>query len=194
MVKLHTTRDGVLRPARHRALQPLPILWLVLLWCTLWGSFSPMIVAGGVVAAVVVCVVFPLPPLAVDVRIRPARALWLLLGFLVDVVRASLQVTGIVLRRRPVRNAVIGVDLTSSSDFVLTGVASMLSLVPGSVVVEVRRSTHTLFLHVLDVPDQAAAEQFRAEALAVEQRFLAAFAPKDPVEAGAAPHAPGADR
>ncbi len=46
--------------------------------------------------------------------------------------------------------------------------------------VEVRRSTHTLYLHVLDVDDAEAAERFRRDALAVEDRFLAAFEPVEP--------------
>ncbi len=159
-------------------MQPIPILWLTLVWCTLWGSFSPLLLVSGVLAAVIVSVVFPLPALEADVRLRPLKLVRLGLGFLVDVVRASIEVTGVVLRRRGVRNAVVSVDLTSQSDFVLTGVAAMLSLVPGSVVVEVRRSSHTLFLHVLDVPDREAAERFRHQALAVERRFLEAFPPK----------------
>jgi multicomponent Na+:H+ antiporter subunit E len=175
---VRTRRDGTKRPARYRAVQPIPILWLTLVWCTLWGSFSPMMLVGGVLVAVIVSVVFPLPALEADVRVRPLRLVWLVAGFLVDVVRASIQVTGVVLRRRGVRNAVVSVDLRSSSDFVLTGVAAMLSLVPGSVVVEVRRSSHTLFLHVLDVPDRAAAERFRQQALEVERKFLQAFPPK----------------
>lgn len=179
MAKLTATRDGGVRPSRYRAVQPLPLLWLTLLWCTLWGSFSLQIIVGGVLVAILVCVIFPLPPLRVDLRVRPLRAVGLVAGFLLDVVRASVEVTGVVLSRRQLRNAVVQVDLTSSSDFVLTGVASMLSLVPGSVVVEVRRSTHTLFLHVLDVPDAAAAEAFRQRALGVEQRFLAAFPPRE---------------
>lgn len=180
MVKMHTTKDGVLRPSRYRALQPLPLLWLTLLWCTLWGSFSPMMLVSGVGVSVLVCIVFPLPPLRADLSVRPWRALLLVLGFLRDVVRASIEVTGVVLRRRGVRNAVVEVDLASSSDFVLTGVAAMLSLVPGSVVVEVRRSTHTLFLHVLDVSDAAGAERFRQKALEVERQFLAAFPQRFP--------------
>lgn len=167
------------RSRRRRAVQPLAVLWLTLVWCTLWGTFTPMLVAGGVVVAVVVCLVFPLPALQPDVRVHPVKLLALLARFAADVLRASLEVTGVVLRRRPLRNAVIGVDLETTSDFVLTGVAALLSLVPGSVVVEVRRSTYTLFLHVLDVPDVAAAEAFRDEALAVERRFVAAFAPRE---------------
>ncbi|MGN0063085.1 MAG: Na+/H+ antiporter subunit E [Nocardioides sp.] len=171
-------RDGSVRPARYRAVQPWSIAWLTLVWVTLWGHVTPMLVVSGVLVAVIMSITFPLPPLAIGVHVRPVRLVLLAARFLVDVIRASIQVTGVVLRRRPVRNAVVAVDLRSDSDFVLTGVAAMLSLVPGSVVVEARRSTHTLFLHVLDVEDRAAAEAFRAEALAVEDRFLAAFVPR----------------
>ena len=58
----------------------------------------------------------------------------------------------------------IEVDLRTHSDFVLTVVAEMVSLVPGSLVVEARRSTHTLFLHVLDARDQAGVDDARAGA------------------------------
>ncbi|WP_127479488.1 Na+/H+ antiporter subunit E [Nocardioides pantholopis] len=175
--QLRTRRDGSSRPVRYRALQPMAVVWLTVVWLLLWGSFSPLLVLSGVLVAVLSCLAFPLPPISLFTRVHPWRLVTLVAGFLVSIVRASIEVSMVVLRRRPVRNAVIAVDLESSSDFVLTGVAAMLSLVPGSVVVEARRSTHTLYLHVLDVPDRAAAERFRAEALAVEQRFLAAFVP-----------------
>lgn len=165
------------RPSRYRAVQPWSIAWLTLLWVTLWGAVTPMLVVSGVLVSVLMSLVFPMPRLDFGVRVRPVRLVLLGVRFLADVIRASVEVTGVVLRRRPVRNAVVAVDLDSDSDFILTGVAAMLSLVPGSIVVEARRSTHTLFLHVLDVPDRAAADAFREEALAVERRFVAAFVP-----------------
>ena len=177
-----TRRDGTSRPARHRAVQPLAVVWLTLVWLALWGEVAPLYVLGGVVVAVGICLVFPLPPLDLAARVRPLLLLALVARFLVDVVRASVQVSRVVLRRGHVRNAVVAVDLESSSDFVLTLVAAMLSLVPGSVVVEARRSTHTLYLHVLDVPDAEAAEAFRRSALALEQRVLAALPPRAPEE------------
>lgn len=180
----HTRRDGTSRPSRHRAVQPVPVAWLVLVWTALWGDLSVLVIASGVVVAVLVCLVFPLPPVVLFSQVRVWPLIVLTAGFMIDIVRASVQVSLVVLRRRPVRNAVVAVDLESSSDFVLTGVAAMLSLVPGSVVVEVRRSTHTLYLHVLDTPDRERAEEFRAEALAVEQRFLAAFVPREEHDAG----------
>jgi multicomponent Na+:H+ antiporter subunit E len=180
--KMRTRRDGTVRPVRYQAVQPFALVWLTLVWLALWGDVSVLLVLSGLLVAVLACLAFPLPPVRLESRIRPLRLVALVLRFVVDVVRASLEVSGVVLRRRPVRNAVVAVDLRSSSDFVLTGVAAMLSLVPGSIVVEARRSTHTLYLHVLDVPDAAAAERFRQEALAVEDRFLAAFEPAPPAQ------------
>ena len=179
---LRTRRDGTTRPARHRAVQPFSVAGLTVVWLALWGDVTPLLLAGGVLVAVLVCLAFPLPPLQVGLRVRPLLLVLLVLHFLADVVRASVEVAAVVLRRRPVTNAVVAVDLESSSDFVMTLVAAMLSLVPGSVVVEARRSTHTLYLHVLDVPDAQAAERFRREALDLEQRVLRALAPRPGTE------------
>lgn len=176
-------RDGTTRPARHRAVQPAAVVWLTVAWVLLWGTVSVKIVLSGALVAVLACLAFPLPPVRLHARVRPWALLRLVAVFLVAVVRASLEVSWVVLRRAPVRNAVVAVRLRTSSDFALTGVAAILSLVPGSVVVEARRSTHTLYLHVLDTPDSDAVERFRAQAHVVEQRFLAAFVPEEEVEA-----------
>lgn len=175
--RMRVARDGSLKPARYRWLQPWSLLWLTLFWMGLWGSWSPGIVLSGLAAAALASWAFPLPPVDLGSKVRVLPLLWLGIRFLLDIVYASVLVSLVVLRRRPVRNAVMKVDLHSDSDFVLTGVAAMLTLVPGSIVVEARRSTHTLFLHVLDVDDEAAVERAREHALAVERRFLRAFEP-----------------
>ena len=164
------------RPARARGLQPWTLVWLTLVWVALWGDLSLFNVVSGLLVAVVVCLVFPLPSLRMHLRIRPLRLAWLVLRFLADVVMASVQVawTTLQLHRQP-RNAVIEVGLRTPSDFVLTMVAEMSSLVPGSLVVEARRSTHTLFLHVLDARDQAGVDRMRRDVLALERRVVLAF-------------------
>jgi multicomponent Na+:H+ antiporter subunit E len=152
------------------------VAWLTVVWVLLWGSLSAGTVVGGVVVGTSVCLVFPLPPLRMRVKVRPLRLAWLILHFLWDVVAASVQVARTTLRfgRQPI-NAVIEVDLRTASDFVLTVVAEMVSLVPGSLVVEARASTHTLFLHVLDVGDRAGAEAFREQVFALERRVVLAL-------------------
>lgn len=172
--QLRTRRDGSVRQARYRALQWPVVLWLTLVWVALWRDLSPGTLALGVLVAVLVCLVFPLPPLRMRLRIRPLPLAWLVVRFGWDVVVSSIQVARVALRPRPPVNAVVQVDLVTPSDFVLTVVGEMTSLIPGSIVVEARRSTHTLFLHVLDVRDTEGAERFKRSVLAQEQRVLRA--------------------
>ena len=168
--------DGSVRPSRYRALQPAALIWLTAVWVALWGDVSVANVLSGAVLGVVVCLVFPLPPVRMNLRVRPLALLWLVLRFLMDVVVASGEVAWKVLTLRGApRNAVIEVNLRTPSDFVLTVVGEMTSLVPGSVVVEARRSSHTLFLHVLDARDEAGVEKMREATYALERRVVLAF-------------------
>lgn len=167
--------------SRLRLLQWPVVLWLTLVWCALWGSLEPKILLFGALVGLAVCVVFPLPRLRADGVVRPWPVLVLLGRFLADVVVASVRVSATTVRPGQPRSAIVAVDLTTPSDLVLTVVAELVSLVPGSVVIETRRSTHTLFLHVLDAPDAAAVERARTSALAQEQRVLRAFARSEAV-------------
>ena len=168
--------DGTVRPSRYRALQPSALIWLTVVWVVLWGDISIANILSGAALAVVICLVFPLPPVHMKLRVRPLRLLWLVVRFLMDVVVASVEVAWKVLTlRRPPENAVIEVNLRTPSDFVLTIVGELTSLVPGSVVVEARRSSHTLFLHVLDARDEAGVEKMREATYALERRVVLAF-------------------
>ena len=168
--------DGSPKPARFRGLQLSVVVWLTVVWVALWGELSVFNVVTGVLVAVLVCLVFPLPRLELHLHVRPLRLAWLIVHFLSDVVVASAQVawTTLQFHRQP-RNAVIEVELRTPSDFVLTIVGEMTSLVPGSLVVEARRSTHSLFLHVLDARNQAGIDKMRREVFALERRIVLAF-------------------
>ena len=156
--------------------QPSALVWLTLVWVALWGDVSWANVLGGLAVAVLVTLVFPLPPVRMRIRVRPLWLLWLGVRFVGDVVVASLQVAWltVTLRRDP-RNAIIAVPLRTDSELVLTLVGEMTSLVPGSVVVEVRRTTRTLYLHVLDVRDEAGIERMRRRTLDLERRVVLAL-------------------
>lgn len=169
-------RDGRVRPARHRALQPSALIWLTLVWVALWGDVSVANILSGAAVATVVSLVFPLPPVRMRLRVRPLRLGWLVVRFLYDVLVASIEVAWItVTLRRPPRNAVIEVNLLTPSDFVMSMVAEMVSLTPGSIVVEARRSSRTLFLHVLEVGDDEGVERARRTTLALERRVVLAL-------------------
>jgi multicomponent Na+:H+ antiporter subunit E len=151
-------------------------VWLAVVWVALWGDLTVANVVSGLIVATIVCLVFPLPPLQLQLHVRPLRLGWLLLRFVGDVVVASAEVAWktVHFHRQP-RNAVIEVDLRTRSDFVLTVVAEMVSLVPGSLVVEARRSTYTLFLHVLDARNAEGVDRMRRQVFALERRVVLAF-------------------
>lgn len=155
------------------------VLWMSLVWWVLWGTWSAMSLVGGLIVAVAVQLAFPLPPLQLEVRVRPVGVVVLVGRFLYDVVVASLQVAATVLfPRRGLRNAMVRIPLRSESDLVLVLVAELVSLVPGSVVVEVHRSSFTLYLHVLDVRSVDDVERVRRQVWAQEERLLRALSPR----------------
>lgn len=175
-----TSRRGRTRPARYRAVQWPMVVWLTFVWWVLWGSYSLLSLVGGVLVAVAACWVFPLPPLRMRVRLHPIGLVVLVGRFAVDVVVASLQVARTTLAPPdPLRNALVAVRLRTESDLVLTAVAELVSLIPGTIVVEAHRGTHTLFLHALDT-DRDGVEAVRDMVWAQEARVLAAVG-REPV-------------
>ncbi|HEY8590542.1 MAG TPA: Na+/H+ antiporter subunit E [Naasia sp.] len=149
---------------------------LVLLWMLLWGSFTPVDFLAGLAVAALATRVFELPPVPLSGRFNAWYALLFLLRFLGEVIAGSVQVAALALdpRRLPT-SAVVEVRLVSHSDLILTLVAVSLSLVPGSVVLEVDRGRSTLFLHVLSVRDAAAIERTRRQVRDTERRILRAL-------------------
>ncbi len=160
-------------------LQPVTAVWLVVLWLLLWGRFSTGLALSGVVVALVVVRLFPLQPIPVEGRIRPLAALRLWARFSWDVVVASIQVAALAVRAAgggdPPGMAVIAVPLRTRSELLLTAVAEILGLVPGSIVVEIDRTSGILYVHLIGVDDLAAVERERERARALEARVIRAF-------------------
>jgi len=161
--------------ARRAVVQWPVLVWTALVWVLLWGDLSVANVLAGLVLGLLVVVVFPQPPLRFPGAVRPGAVLRLLASFVADLVRASVQVAALVLSRRTPTSSVLEVHLRTASLAHLTATAELVSLVPGSVVVEVRPGTQSLFVHVLDTPDRRAAERERRRVLVVEGRVVRAF-------------------
>lgn len=169
---------------RVRLWQQLPLLVaLVVLWMLLWGTISWISVLSGILVAIVVTRVFYLPPVELSGRFNPFWFLVFLGRFLFDVVVASFTVAGQAFRPRGVRsNAVIAVDLVTVSDFITTLTALAVSLVPGSLVIEVDRDRSILYLHSLGVDDREGVEQIRHKVLGVERAIVRAVGSRADVE------------
>jgi multicomponent Na+:H+ antiporter subunit E len=61
--------------------------------------------------------------------------------------------------------------------------AISLSATPGTLVLDVRHSDATLFLHVLGADDDAAVEKARRDVQALERRTVRAFGTRDDLRA-----------
>lgn len=159
------------RPSRwHR----LPLLiWLVGVWGALWQDFSPGNLVFGLLIALAVSYAFYLPPVELSGRFNLPRALAFGLWFLKEVSVASFQVLYWAVAKGPhIRNAVIAVPLRSRSDLIMTAVGHVLSLIPGSLVVEVDRGTSTLYVHAMNAPTPESVERVRAGIQDIEARLI----------------------
>lgn len=140
--------------------QPLMSVTLFLVWLLLYNSIAPIVVAGGLILAVVV----PLytarfwPEYPGTVRI--GRLLRFVLLVLYDIVVANMRMLVLILgpasRWRP-HFFVIPLDLRQP--FPITLLASVITLTPGTVSANLSGDRRSLLVHGLDVEDPHEAAQ-----------------------------------
>ena len=162
-------------------IKQLPLLLvLVVLWMLLWGSLTLLTFLTGVLVAIVVTRVFYLPPVELSGRFHPLWFVVFLLRFALELVKASVIVAAqAVSPKGPGRSSVIGVQLLTRSDFIMTLTAIAISLIPGSIVVEVDRAGGVLYLHVLGASSTEAIDRSRADVLAIEVLLVRALGSRD---------------
>ncbi|MCU1632314.1 MAG: phaE, partial [Micrococcaceae bacterium] len=145
------------------------MIWLVIVWGALWQDFGPGNLVFGAVIAYAVVNFFYLPPVELTGRFNVLWVVPFLGRFLLQLVTASVEVFWLAVSKGPeLRNAVVAVELRSHSDFLVTATGHALSLIPGSLVLEVDRSTSTLYLHCLNVESEEDAEAIRRDVRATE--------------------------
>jgi len=155
----------------------LPLLiGLVALWLFLWDHVDTLTVVTGVILAIAVTRVLYLPPVLLSGRFNPWRGLQLGLRMMFDVVVASLQVAFLAVnpRWKPM-NSIIAVQLLTRSDLVTTLTAEAISVVPGTVVVDIDRERGLLYLHALGTRTEADIERTRRGVLGTEERIVLAI-------------------
>ncbi|MET1039300.1 MAG: Na+/H+ antiporter subunit E [Aeromicrobium sp.] len=149
---------------------------LTILWMLLWGGVTPLLVVGGILVGLLVTTVFPFPPAGWKGHFRPWPAVRLVVIFFVDLLVASLQVAWIAVRpAAPPRSAVIRVDMVTRSELLLTLTVELVSLVPGSLLIELDSEHGYAWLHLLDGSTPRKIEQARSRALAQERRVIEAL-------------------
>ena len=164
-------------PAATRLRHQVPlVVWLVLVWMLLWGTWSWANLFSGLLVALGVLVLLPLPHVVGGVRVRPLPLLVFLGHFVVDLFTSGAEVAWTALRPGGVeRTAIVQVQLRADSDLLLTMVAEATSLVPGSLVLVLDREHRVMTLHLLPVRDLADVERRKAHVLVVERRLVRAF-------------------
>jgi multicomponent Na+:H+ antiporter subunit E len=164
-------------PAATRLRHQVPLVaWLVLVWMLLWGTWSWANLLSGLLVALTVLILLPLPHVIDGTRVRPVPLLVFLGHFVVDLFTSGAEVAWQALRPGGVhRTAIVQVQLRADSDLLLTLVAEATSLVPGSLVLDLDREHRMITLHLLPVRDLADVERKKAHVLVVERRLVRAF-------------------
>ena len=100
---------------------------LVLVWVLLWGTFSWANLLSGLLVALTVLTLLPLPHVVGGSRVRPLPLLAFLGHFVVDLFASGAEVAWQALRPGGVRQtAIVQVQLRADSDLLLTMVAAPL--------------------------------------------------------------------
>lgn len=153
------------------------MLTLAAVWVLLWGNLSVANVLAGVLLASAVLLVFPLPTVLVGLQVRPVALVSLVVRFQVQLVVASCQVAWQAVRPGPPPpSAVFTAQLRSEDELFQTLTAEILSLVPGSLVIDLDSAARTVKVHALGVSTAADVDQMRRSIADTEDRVLAAFA------------------
>ena len=107
---------------------------------------------------------------------RPLALLRLILYVAVKLVVSSAQVAWLAIRPGPPPvTAVLRAHLAVKSDLVLALAVGVLTLIPGSVVLEIDQKRRLIYLHVLDVGSEKAVGSFYRQVKTVERLMVAAF-------------------
>jgi multicomponent Na+:H+ antiporter subunit E len=163
------------RAAGLRARLP-RVVWLTVVWVLLWGTFTPQSVLGGVVVAVIVTALFPMPRLPDRLSVRPLRVLGLAAFLLYDLAASSVEVAWQILSRgTDARGAIVAVPLLTTSNRVITIMANAVSLSPGAMALQIDQENRVWYVYALGPRDRAGAERARLRTLDMQRRVLAAF-------------------
>lgn len=162
--------------AREVAVRLWTLAWLTFVWVLLWGTISWANIIGGLVLAVAVVTLLPLPRVPVEGRVHPLTVAGLLIRLVYDFFISSAQVAWMAIRPgRPPLGAVMRVRVAIKSDMVLTLAVDYLNLVPGTMVLDIDHRRRMLYVHVFDVRTDKQVKAFHRQIARVERGFIRAF-------------------
>lgn len=161
---------------REIALRAWILVWLMLVWTMLWGNFSVANTITGLLVALAITLLFPMPRLPVEGRLHVLSMIRLALTVFWYSVISSLQVAWLAIRPGPPPlSAVLRAQISVKSDLVMALLLNTLTIIPGSVVLEIDQERRLAYVHVLDVGSPKAVASFYSQLRQLERLFIAAF-------------------
>ncbi len=161
---------------RHHMLRAWVLCWLVLVWVLLWGKVSAANIIGGLLVAVLITVLLPLPAVPVEGRVHPLSLVRLIIVVAYQLVLSSLQVAWLAIKPGPApRSAVLRARLAIKSDLVLALAVNIITLIPGSMVLEIDQERRLIYVHVIDVGNEKAVGRFYRQVEQMERLLVATF-------------------
>ncbi len=157
-------------------LRRLPHLaWLAAVWVALWGDVTAGNVLAGAAVAVGLVSVFPGARPGPAAPVRPVALLRFAGFFVWQVIKANAILSWeIVTPKRHLEAGIVGVELHTQSDAVITLIANAITLTPGSLALMVHRSgsRRVLYVHILHLND---VDAVRRDLARTERLAIAAF-------------------
>lgn len=152
--------------------QILRISFLTAIWVLLWGRLSVANVLSGVIVAAVLLVLYPTGAVADTPVGRPRPIAFLrVLGYILgQVVVSNAHIAReIVTRGSNIRTGIVACRLRTDSERMITFLANVLALSPGTMPVHVQVEPPVIYVHVLHLfdPDATRRRVALLEALSV---------------------------
>jgi multicomponent Na+:H+ antiporter subunit E len=152
------------------------LCWLMLVWVLLWGKATPANIVGGFAVAAVITWLLPLPVVPVVGRVHPLSLLKLIVVVGYQLVLSSLQVAWLAVKPGPAPlTAVLRARLSIKSDLVLALAANILTIIPGSMVLEIDQERRLVYVHVIDAGNEKAVARFYRQVDQIERLLVATF-------------------
>ena len=161
---------------RRYTLRVWMVCWLILVWILLWGTVSPANIISGLAIALVITLLLPLPVVPIEGRVHLLSLLRLIGQVAYLLVLSSVQVAWLAVKPGPPPlTAVLRVRLAVKSDLVLALAANIITLIPGSIVLEIDQTRRLLYAHVIDVGSDASVDRFYRQISDLERLLVASF-------------------
>ena len=150
--------------------------WLILVWVLLWGSLTAANVLSGLLVAVIITVLLPLPVVPIQGRLHPLA----LVGFVGWVtwylLMSSAQLVWLAIKPGPApQSAVLRARLGIKSDLVFAMAVHACNLTPGTIVLQIDKARRLIYVHVIDVGSPKAVERFYKQIAQLERLLVTAF-------------------